>query len=141
MILYLETSRLVKLFFDEEGSAETRDLAAKADVVAVSIVAYAEAWAAFARKRGEHGIGAADFRSLRQDFDRAWESTFVVGLTEEAVRAAGDLAEKHGLRGFDAIHLASAASIASATGGAGVLFCTADQKLRAAATAEGLKAV
>ncbi|MBM3294124.1 MAG: type II toxin-antitoxin system VapC family toxin [Candidatus Aminicenantes bacterium] len=148
MILYLETSRLVKLFFDEEGSAETRDLVGRADAVAASIVAYAEARAAFARKRSEQEIGSDDFRRLREDFDRAWGAMFVVGLTEPVVRAAGDLAEKHGLRGFDAIHLASAAAVASAAGGAGVLFCTADRKLRAAAkalaataSAEGLKAV
>jgi predicted nucleic acid-binding protein len=141
MILYLETSRLVKLYFEEEGSAETRALLTESDVVSASIVAYAEARAAFARKRTEQEIGRADFRKLREFFDRDWDSLFVVGLTEPIVRAAGDLAEKHGLRGFDAIHLASALSLRSPEKGEdspAIVFGTADRKLAGAAAAEGL---
>ena len=49
MILYLDTSALVKLYVREHGSAAVRALVERADVVATSVVAYAEARAAFAR--------------------------------------------------------------------------------------------
>ena len=48
MILYLDTSALVKLYVDEEGSLEARTVVETADAVATSRVAFAEAHAAFA---------------------------------------------------------------------------------------------
>ncbi|MGH8694308.1 MAG: PIN domain-containing protein [Burkholderiales bacterium] len=53
MILYLDTSALVKLYVREQGSAQVRAHVNKADVIATSVVAYAEARAAFARLRRE----------------------------------------------------------------------------------------
>lgn len=35
----------------------------------------------------------------------------MIGLDETLARAAGELAEHHGLRGYDAVHLASATTI------------------------------
>jgi predicted nucleic acid-binding protein len=155
VILYLETSRLVKLYFDEDGSAETRGLVAAADVTAVSIVAYAEARATFARKRIEQRIEDDAFKRAREDFERDWSRTYILEATDRIIRSAGDLAEKHGLRGFDAIHLASALALRlpqralgpfrpprpegpPADGGPAIVFCTADKRLAAAGRAEGL---
>jgi predicted nucleic acid-binding protein len=142
VILYLETSRLVKLYFEEEGSAETFALVKEADAAAVSVIAYPEARAAFARKRIEQRVGDPEYRRLRQDFDRDWERMFVLEAGRRMIREAGDLAEKHGLRGFDAIHLASALVLRpggkTASPAGPVFFCTADKKLRASAAAEGL---
>ena len=53
MILYLDTSALVKLYVRERGSAQVRAHVNNADVIATSVVAYAEARAAFARLRRE----------------------------------------------------------------------------------------
>lgn len=52
------------------------------------------------------------------------------------MKSAGDLAEKHGLPGFDALHLASALELKGSTAG-GVKFSTADDRLREAALREG----
>ena len=49
LILYLDTSALVKLYVRERGSARVRAQVGKADAIATSVVAYAEARAAFAR--------------------------------------------------------------------------------------------
>jgi predicted nucleic acid-binding protein len=49
------------------------------------------------------------------------------------VRTAGELAERHGLRAADAIHLASAIR----TREAGTVFVSFDHRLREAAAAEG----
>jgi hypothetical protein len=49
--LYLDTSSLVKLWVEEAGSNDARDLVAQAAVVATSMVAYPETRAARARLR------------------------------------------------------------------------------------------
>jgi len=137
MILYLETSNLAKLYVDEPGTEEVQKSIQEADVVATSVVAYPEARAAFARKHREKAIRAVDYRALREAFDSEWNRYFVLFLNDEIARLAGDLAEKHGLRGFDAIHLAAALFIkkeASAT----LVFSSADVRLAEAAAQEGL---
>jgi hypothetical protein len=52
--------------------------------------------------------------------------------------SAGDFAERHGLRGFDALHLVAALDLRSAAGPE-VLFSTADERLREAVRKEGLR--
>ena len=59
------------------------------------------------------------------------------GLVPAVVRAAGDLAEVYGLRGFDPIHLASALWLKEKTG-MPLHFAVFDQRLRAAAERAGL---
>ena len=51
MTLYLDTSSLVKLYVEEIGSDDVRELVAEAVVVSTSIVAYPETRAALARLR------------------------------------------------------------------------------------------
>jgi predicted nucleic acid-binding protein len=139
VILYLETSSLVKLYVQEPDSDAVRETVLTADVVATSILAYAEARAAFARKRRERGISETAYRSVKDSLDRDWPNYFVLGLTDQSVNSAGDLAEKHALRGFDALHLAAAVYLRSA-GAAAIRFHTADSRLRDAARREGFDA-
>lgn len=136
MILYLETSGLVKLYVLEKGSEAVGKSVRAAEIVATSVLAYAEARAAFARKYREKGISRAAYANIKTALDRDWASYFVLNVTPGVSRAAGDLAEKHGLRGFDALHLASAGEMRSA-GATALSFCSADARLLAAARAEG----
>lgn len=138
MILYLETSCLVKLYVSEADSEAVREEVGAADAVATSILAYAEARAAFARKRRERGISDAAYRSVKETLERDWPHYFVLSPTGRSVKAAGDLAEKHALRGFDALHLAAALDIRS-SGASSVRFLTADSRLRDAARLEGFE--
>jgi predicted nucleic acid-binding protein len=57
----------------------------------------------------------------------------VIGIDDALAHFAGELAERHGLRGYDAIHLASAISIEDA----GLLTATWDGDLAAAVVACG----
>ena len=50
MILYLDTSSLVKLYLDEIHAEAVRQLAGQAEVLATSKVAYPEAMAALSRR-------------------------------------------------------------------------------------------
>lgn len=138
MILYLETSNLVKLYFQEEDSGDVAKLVSDAEAVVTSIIAYAEARAAFARKLREKGISDEDHNRIKNDLDRDWESLFVIKLSNAIVRFAGDLAEKRSLRGFDALHLASALELQKAIP-LPVLFSSSDARLLESAKEEGLQ--
>jgi predicted nucleic acid-binding protein len=138
LILYLETSSLVKLYVREKDSESVRDSVQASEAVATSVLAYAEARAAFARKLREQGITPDAHRTVKRALDADWPSFFVLNVTAGTARSAGDLAEKHGLRGFDALHLASAIELRAA-GVADLRFSSANDRLRAAAQAEGLE--
>jgi uncharacterized protein len=138
VILYLDTSSLVKLYVEEGDSADVVALVKSAEVTATSIVAYAEARAAFARRRREKALTVAEHKRILTGFDEDWESYLIVQLQDKSVRTAGDLADKHGLRGFDAIHLASAMTLRDALNTA-VVFSSSDQRLNDASRIEGFQ--
>jgi predicted nucleic acid-binding protein len=72
LIAYLDTSSLVKLYVEEKGSALIRQLVERSELVATSVVAYAEARAAFARQRREGGLTSAGYDRTKNDFERDW---------------------------------------------------------------------
>lgn len=138
MIVYLDTSSLVKLYVEEAGSAIVRDVTQKASVIAASKIAYAEARAAFARKQRDDGFSITALRKIVEDLNRDWESYFIIEVTDGIIRSAGDIAEKYLLRGFDSIHLASAVNLKGKIMGE-VSFSSTDSKLNRAAGKEGIK--
>ena len=137
MIVYIDTSDLVKLYVDESGCDAITEIVHKATVISTSKVAYAEARSAFARKQRDDGFSAKVLRKIVEDFNREWESYFLIEVTDGLIRSAGDIAEKHLLRGFDSIHLASAINLKNKIGSE-VYFSSNDEKLNQAAEKEGI---
>ena len=138
MILYVDTSALVKLYVPEPESGAVQALVGSAQVTAVSVVAFVEARAAFARKRRERAVNPKDYRRIVREFDDDWDHYFVVDVTEPLVKRAAQLADKHGLRGYDAIQLYSAIVLHEQSGEA-VSFCCFGGRLLRASRREGLK--
>ncbi len=136
MIVYLDTSSLVKVYVDEEGSQGVVELIDKSTAAATSIVAYAESRAAFARRMREGAFTKTGYKNLVLSFERDWINYAQVKVTQELIHLAGDLAEKHSLRGFDAIHLASAVILKKS--GVPTLFSCYDEKLQNASFLEKL---
>ena len=107
---YFDTSAVVKLVVAEDGSDVADELWAAADVKLASHLVYPEARAALA---AASRAGRIDDRGLRRaisDLDAATCSMFLVGVDEPLAREAGRLAQEHALRGYDAVHLATALS-------------------------------
>jgi predicted nucleic acid-binding protein len=111
MLVYLDTSSLVKLYVEEDGSSDVAALVGSSKVTATSIVAYAEAKAAFARRCREKAFTRKEHESIKTFFDKDWSNYFILNVTGEIISLAGNLAEKHSLRGFDSIHLSSALTL------------------------------
>jgi predicted nucleic acid-binding protein len=137
MIVYLDTSSLVKLYVDEIDSEKIRAIIEKATVISTSRIAYAEARSAFARKQREDDFSFNILRKFVHDINKDWESYFVIEVTDGLIRYAGDIAEEHLLRGFDSIHLASAISLKNKIRRE-VYFSSNDTRLNQAAMKEGI---
>jgi predicted nucleic acid-binding protein len=138
MILYLDTSCLVKLYINETGSDVVRDAVIAAEVVATSLIAYPEARSALARRSRESAVVGRANREILSAFEKDWNKMSRIALTESLADDAGELAGQYSLRGSDAIHLASAVMLME-EGQAPVTFLCADYKLNTAAKSEGLK--
>jgi predicted nucleic acid-binding protein len=95
MIPYLDASALVKRYVQEPGSEEVSQLIARARVVGTSAITRVEVTAALAR-------------AALTAFQGEWESLVRVELTEVLLGRAAQVAWERGLRGYDAVHLASA---------------------------------
>jgi predicted nucleic acid-binding protein len=133
VILYLDTSSLVKLYVEEPGSADVRRLVEEAEIASSSVVAYSEARAALARRRREHSLTPAAHRRAKAALDADWPRVLALDVSLPLARSAGELAERHHLRGFDAVHLASYLAIAREFSGERVRFSSADRALERAA--------
>ncbi len=133
MTLYLDTSSLVKLYVTESGSDIVRQLVSDANVVATSVVAYAETRAALARLRREGVVIASKLTSAKREFEQQWPAYLTLEATGSLCRTAGELAEKYHLRGFDSIHLASYAEVVRRAGARDTRFSSFDDRLNAAA--------
>ena len=139
MLLYLDSSALVKLYVREDRSADVMHWRDAAEAVATS-VAYAEARAAFARLvREGHSKSTLHTKRLAK-FNQDWEDYLRVELSPALTRQAGDLAEIYALRGFDAIHLASAFWLKE-LGAGSTHFAAFDQRLTEAAVRAGLDVI
>lgn len=137
MIVYLDTSSLVKLYVEEDDSSSIESLVQASTLTATSLIAYAEARSAFARRFREEAFSARQYKRISSSFDKDWQDCLRVRVTEGIVMKAGNLAEKHGLRGFDAIHLSSALALREELSSP-VLFSCSDKKLQSASRRENL---
>ena len=135
MILYLDTSALVKLLVTEPESPIVAKLTEAAHTVATSQIAYVEACSALARRRRERLLDAETYLHARKTLAEHWLDLAAVELDEIQ---SGDLTHKHDLRAFDAVHLAAALSLRKNAKHVAIQFCSFDERQRAAAARENL---
>jgi predicted nucleic acid-binding protein len=136
VIVYLDTSALVKLYVQEAGSAEVRQAIARADLVATSLIAYVEVRSAFARKHRMADIDDAALKRHKREFEQGWNQLDRLPVDATTIRRAGDLAEQHRLKAYDALHLATA-DLMEVTLRSSVSFACFDDALNRAAAKQG----
>ncbi|MGH3440722.1 MAG: type II toxin-antitoxin system VapC family toxin [Nitriliruptorales bacterium] len=133
-VAYFDSSALVKLMVEEDGSEEAALLWDGADNVLTSRVAHPEVRAALAAARRAERLDAKAHQRAKADWDELHQALRLVELTPQIEHDAGDLAERHALSGFDAVHLASALTVAEMP----VIVATWDARLHQAVLALGL---
>lgn len=141
MILYLDTSALVKLIVPEDRSAEAIAWFQEADLTASSVITYAEACSALGQADRRRNSPISLVGQWRAGLDEHWKDVMRVPVAE---RAGGGLALSHGLRGMDALQLAAAMTLRDELQGKAadgrvqkVVLAAFDRRLLEAAEREG----
>jgi predicted nucleic acid-binding protein len=140
MILYLDTSALVKAYITEEFSLEVLTAIKKAKIVASHNLAYVEAQATFARIRREKKLTEKEYAQVKSFFIEDWKNYLKIETTESLLRHASELAEAFSLRAYDSVHLAGADKLAKQTKKT-ILFGCFDNQLNKAAHILGLELI
>jgi predicted nucleic acid-binding protein len=135
LILYLDTSSLVKLYVTEAYSGLVRGWTKEAEILATCRVAYPEVISALNRRFRTGDLVKGDYDLLVKTFSSEWRCFAVIDFDEIV---AGRLAEVYGLRGFDAVHLSACKLLRSSGRALSVAFSSFDEKLNSAAAAEKL---
>jgi uncharacterized protein len=138
MILFCDTSALLKLYINELESGLVFDQLGKSDSVAVSRIAWAEAHSALARRAREQPQDAATIELAKQALRNDWRSYLVIEVTQALVELAGEYAEIFALRGYDSVQLACASQTVKMTQNP-VCFASFDLRLNKAASTLGMK--
>jgi predicted nucleic acid-binding protein len=99
----------------EDGSESASQLWETRHPAASSFLAYPEGRAALAAAQRGGRLTAADHAKAVEDFEAIQDELVLVAVDVALSRAAGDLAEQLGLRGYDAVHLASALTLGEPT--------------------------
>ena len=134
MIVYFDTSALIPLVIEEQSSDSRERLWNEATRTVSVRLLYAEARAALAQAQRLRRLTRAGLVSAVALLDELSLQVDHVEITDRLVRIAGNLAEQQQLRGYDAVHLAAAKTIADAD----TVFASNDRKLVAAASDLGL---
>jgi predicted nucleic acid-binding protein len=139
VIVYVDASALVKRYVSEAGSADVNALTAGAAALATALVTRVEVAAAFARAVRGGVLDDVAGRKAQRRFSREWPDFMRVPVTEALVARAEALAWAHGLRGYDAVQLASALTWQDALGQE-IVLATFDRQLWEAGPEVGLRA-
>jgi uncharacterized protein len=92
---------------DEPGSELAHAAYNRAEFISTSAVTYVEATAALTRMRKGSRISPAQFEAGFTELERVWGSLYAQAVTDSLIQAASSAAREHGLRAYDALHLAS----------------------------------
>jgi predicted nucleic acid-binding protein len=134
VITYFDTSALIPLIIKEPSSGICIRLWNDATRTISTRLIYPEARAALAQAKRIRRLTAAHLAEAVKDLDSIAKEINYLEITADIAESAGVLAEAHALRGYDAVHLASAALAHDDD----FVFVTSDHDLGSAARAIGI---
>lgn len=137
MILFCDTSALMKLYADEQHSTVVRTVIKRASTTMVSAITWVEIHAAFGLKQRTDQVTKDQVREGLVRLAEEWANFFRIGAEPELIAHAGELALRFGLRAYDSVQLASAHRAHQQVGSVLSFLCF-DKQLNVAATALGL---
>lgn len=135
MVVYFDTSAFVPLLVEEGRASEScKEIWEGSSAVASSRLLQVESVAAISRRnRSDARRGGLTIRQRRL-LESLWVELATIEVDSGVVSQASEYASEFGLRGFDAVHCAAAASIR----GHEVVAASSDRKLLAAWSELGL---
>jgi predicted nucleic acid-binding protein len=147
-LYFLDTSALVKLHVPETGSGDVEKLLtnSRSDPTSVRLfvsrLAYPECMSAVVRRHNAGTLSEIAARRIQMKLAATFSGRLhafdVTDPRPDHIDHAAALVARHRIRGFDAVHLATALAVRDATPQDTFTFVSADVKLNAAALAEQL---
>ncbi|MBI5712548.1 MAG: type II toxin-antitoxin system VapC family toxin [Chloroflexi bacterium] len=137
MIVYLDASALVKRYVVEEGSEDVSRLIDESDLVGTGLITRAEVSAALKKAVRMKALTLEEAEAAVKAFRSQWNDFVRVQASESLISKADTVAWEYDLRGYDAVHLASALVWQEAIGES-VTIATYDHQLREASKRAGL---
>lgn len=107
-IIYLDTSALVKKYVEESGSGDVQKLIKSADYSGTSWITRTEMAAALSRTVRMKLFSASEAEAAWNKFLHEWSALSRLKVSGQIIDRASSLAWEYPLRGYDAVHLASA---------------------------------
>ncbi|MGB6057318.1 MAG: type II toxin-antitoxin system VapC family toxin [Microthrixaceae bacterium] len=111
MITYIDTSSLLKLLIEEDGSDRAGLIWDTADALVSVALIVVEGLAALAAARRGRRLSVSQHQRAVDEFSALVAELAIVEVTADLITNAADFAEDEGLRGYDAVHLAAALSV------------------------------
>jgi len=108
VILYLDTSALIKRYVLEAGSKEVIALIEQADTVGSILLTRVEMASALGKAVRLKWVEPKEAENAWKDFLSHWQSFARLFVTPALIERASRLAWESGLRGYDATHFAAA---------------------------------
>lgn len=138
MILYADTSALVKKYVEEAGSDLVVAFFNQHPVIGTAALTQVEMAAVLSKAARLGWVKASKIAIVWQDFLAHWPAYTRLPISTAVVQRAASLAWHHGLRAYDSVHLASALAWKELTGEQ-VIFACFDKNLLNAAQQEGMQ--
>jgi uncharacterized protein len=141
---FIDSSALVKRYVQEVGTPWVRGITRRTSATHIYIasITAVEVTSAVARRRRGRTLSSSRASSILSRFRKHRAGRYILlEITSALVNDAMKLANAHGLRAYDAVHLAAAVDLHRDWVDARLgdfVFVSADQDLNDAATAEGL---
>lgn len=147
MVYYFDSSATVKRYASEKGSHWIKEIVepGAGNIIYIGQIGVVEIAAALSRKVRTQELTRENYEAALQLFlaDVQNEEYITANLNDAIIQLAVELTKRHPLRGYDAVHLATALSLNTAlvdSGAPTIVVVTADRVLREAASAEALLA-
>jgi uncharacterized protein len=137
VILFFDTSALIKRYISERGSEKVDELFNMATQILVSAITKTESYSTLRRLRAENHLSRKDYNSIKTNIEKDFQYFVVIPFIYEIESSAIKLIEQYQLKSLDSIQLSTA------------LYCksimdhlvAADIRLLKSAKAEKLKTI
>ena len=141
---FFDSSATVKRYVREAGTSWVINLfrSSNQDVFYFARITLVEVISAFSRRYRSGSLSQKQTSKAKKRFRRTFEEKFFkIDVDKNLIQKAAELAEKHFLRGYDAVQLTAAVTANDtriSIGASPLVFVSADKDLNDAAIIEGL---
>ena len=112
-LVYFDTSALVPLVIAEPTTRHCLQVWDAADEVVTTSLAFVEVHSALAQATRQGRLSETDRRRSLEAFEARWNDLIHIPPHDDLLKIAALLSAEHALRGYDAVHCATALAAAS----------------------------